>query len=251
MSAQIETDPMAKTILVVHGDKGGVGKSTIASLATDWARRQFGRVMLVEGDETIFDVAPRFDGHADVEILAVDLARPDMSEDAIVALLGEIERAGGDRHIIINTPASASKTLDAQADLIVPTLEEMGYRLLVAWMIDVGEDSAALSMQSKLCALAKHKIAIRNERLKPAASLPWERHPARDAWRASGGIEGTLPALSERVAARLRGIPNAPVSQLISDSRLTAVERQSIKRWVTGAWIGAIEPLYKNALEGE
>ena len=232
---------------MLHGDKGGVGKSTGATLAADWLLRQFGSVVVVEGDEKIFDVAPRFDGREGVTTLAVDLARPDMSEDAIVALLGEIERAGGDSHIVINTPASASKTLDAQADLIAPTLIDMGYDLLVAWMIDVGEDSAVLSQSSKLCALATHKIAIRNERLKPADRLPWETHPARDAWRASGGIEGVLPGLAERVAAKMRSI-NAPFSDLIADQHLTIVERQAIKRWVNNAWTQAIEPLYQTVL---
>lgn len=238
-----------KTILVLHGDKGGVGKSTTATLAADWVRRQFGTVLVVEGDETIFDVAPRFDGVDGVTTIAVDLARPDMSEDAIVALFSEIERAGGDSHIVVNTPASASRTLDAQADLIVPTLEALGYTLLVGWMVDVGEDSAVLSGQSKLCALARHKIAIRNERLKPADRLPWEHHSARLAWRESGGSEGILPGLTERVAARLRDLPSVPFSALIEDQRLTIVERQAIKRWVNGAWAGAIEPLYLTALD--
>ena len=239
---------LKKTILLFHGDKGGVGKTTGATLAADWLRRQFGSVVVVEGDETIFDVAPRFDGVPGVTTLAVDLARPDMSEDAIVALLGEIERAGGNSHIVVNTPASASKTLDAQADLIAPTLADMGYDLLVAWMVDVGEDRAVLSQSSKLCALATHKIAIRNERLKPADRLPWQTHPARDAWLASGGIEGILPGLTERVAAKIRGINNVPFSDLINDQRLTIVERQAVKRWVNNAWTQAIEPLYRAAL---
>lgn len=241
---------LKKTILIVHGDKGGVGKSTTASLAADWLLRQFGKVTVVEGDETIFDVAPRFDGRAGATCLAVDLARPDMSEDAIVLLLSEIERGAGDgRHIVINTPASASKTIDAQADLIVPALEDMGYQLLVAWMVDVGEDSATLSASSKLCSLATSKIAIRNERLKPSDKLPWEHHAARIAWRESGGIEGILPSLTERVAAKLRGIPNVPFSEMIGDTEhLTVVERQAVKRWVQNSWAAAIEPLYLVAL---
>jgi hypothetical protein len=237
---------MSKTILVVHGDKGGVGKSTYATLAADWLLRQFGAVAVVEGDETIFDVAPRFDGRTGATCLAVDLARPDASEDAIVALLSEIERAGGDSHIVINTPASASKTLDAQADIIAPAIADMGYQLLVAWMVDVGEDSAVLSASSKLCALAHHKIAVRNERLKPKEKLPWEVHTARQAWAASGGLEGSIPGLTERVAARIRDLKNAPFSAMIEDpEHLTIIERQAIKRWVNTAWTCGVEPLYR------
>lgn len=241
-----------KTVLIVHGDKGGVGKSTVATLAADWVLRQFGAVTVVEGDETIFDVAPRFDGVRGAKCIAVDLARPDMSEDAIVALLNEIEAAAGDTHIVINTPASASKTLDPQADLMFPTLKDMGYQVLVGWIVDVGEDSAVLSQVSKACNLADHKIAIRNERLKPSEKLPWEHHAARAAWSETGGIEGVLPGLTERVIARMREMPNMPFSAMIEPSAgLTIVERQAIKRWVGSAWAAAVEPIYRAAMAEE
>ncbi len=239
---------MKKTILVVHGDKGGVGKSTLATLIADYVLRQFGAVTVVEGDSTIFDVAPRFDGVAGATCLAVDLARPDLSEEAVVALLSEIERASGNNHIVINTPASASKTLDAQADLIAPAIADMGYQLLVAWLVDVGEDSAVLSQTSKLCQMADIRMAVRNERLKPKERLPWEHHAARQAWIASGGLEGILPGLSERVAARLREVKSVPFSHLIDDKeRFTIVERQAIKRWINNAWAQAAEPMYRAA----
>ncbi|MDA8378367.1 MAG: hypothetical protein M0Z50_15195 [Planctomycetia bacterium] len=236
---------MTKSILVVHGDKGGVGKSTFASLVTDYALHTFGKVALVEGDSTIFDVAPRFENTEHVDIMAVDLARPDMSEDAIVALFDEIERGvDGDSHIIINTPASAGKTLDAQADLIVPAIEGLGYKLVVCWMVDVGEDSARLSMQSKLCELANLKVAVRNTRLKAAAALPWATHKARDEWLKSGGLEVTLPGLTERVVSKVREI-QVPFSEIVTaDVGLSIIERQAVKRWVDNAWAG-VAPIYQ------
>lgn len=237
---------MNKSILIVHGDKGGVGKSTFAALVTDYALHTFGKVALVEGDSTIFDVAPRFEKTENVDIMAVDLARPDMSEDAIVALFDEIERGvDGDSHIVINSPASAGKTLDAQADLIVPAIEGLGYKLVVCWMVDVGEDSARLSMQSKLCELADLKVAVQNTRLKAADALPWANHKARKAWLASGGIEVTLPGLTERVVSKLREI-QTPFSEIVTANvGLSIIERQAVRRWVDNAWATGVAPIYQ------
>ena len=227
-----------KQMIFVHGDKGGVGKSTFASLLTDYAWHQDRPVALVEGDKTVRDVAPRFEDVEGVRVVDIDLARPDMSEDAIVGLFSAMEEFLSDSEIIvINSPASSSATLDRQADIIAPTVKEMGYRLVVTWMIDVGEDSARLAGQSELCRMADRKVAVQNTRLKPVESLPWRRHPVRKLWLESGGKEIVLPGLTERVISKVREI-NQPYSQIVRERNndLTIIERQALKRWVETAW---------------
>jgi hypothetical protein len=121
----------------------------------------------------------------------------------------------------------------------------MGFTLCVAWMIDIGEDSARLANQSALCRLADRKIAVQNTRLKPVESLPWYRHRARQEWLASGGVEGVLPGVTERVMGRVREI-QAPYSHIVRDREngLTIVERQALKRWVELAWAQAVVPIF-------
>jgi len=164
-----------KRIIFVHGDKGGFGKSTLSALVLDYALHNKYPSALVEGDKTICDVAPRFQ-ETDASIIEVDLARPDMSEDAIVALFSAIEKHIADAEVVVvNTPASSSATLDKQAEIIAPTVADMGFALCVAWMVDIGEDSARLANESALCRVADRKIAVRNTRLKPVEALPWHR----------------------------------------------------------------------------
>jgi hypothetical protein len=227
-----------KKMLFVHGDKGGVGKSTFATLITDYAWHQNLATALVEGDKTVRDVGPRFEEVEGVRVVDIDLARPDMSEDAIVGLFSAMEKHLSDSEmIVINSPASSSATLDRQADIIAPTVKEMGYRLIVAWMIDVGEDSARLAGKSELCRMADWKVAVQNTRLKPVDMLPWRRHPVRKMWLESGGIEIILPGLTERVIGKVREIAK-PYSEIVRDREngLTIVERQALKRWVESSW---------------
>lgn len=227
-----------KKMIFVHGDKGGVGKSTFAILLADYYLHQDNTIALIEGDRMVRDVAPKFENLPDARVVEIDLARPDMSEDAIVLLFSAMETHLGDTEIaIINTPASSSATLDKQADIIAPTVKEMGYELRVCWMVDIGEDSARMADKSMLCKMADKKIAILNERVKPAAALPWHRHPVREKWLSEDGKEIILAGLSERVISRVRDL-QAPFSHIVQDrgNGLTIVERQSLKRWVESAW---------------
>lgn len=235
-----------KTIMMVHGDKGGVGKSTYASLAADFVLHQFGKVAVVEGDAVAGDVGARFVNCSGASVIYVDLARPDMSEDAVVRLFTLIEQnANLADHIIINTPASASKTLDSQADLIKPAVEDLGYKLIVAWMIDIGDDSAILSAKSELCKLADIKVAVRNERIKESKFLPWEKSAERKEWFKTGGIETIMPAISERVIEKTRKA--ITYTDSMTDSKLMVVERSAIKRWVEKSWLEGVLPIYAKA----
>ena len=123
---------MKKKLILVHGDKGGVGKSTLASLIVDAALEAFGKVAVVEGDEKIDDVSSRFAGVQGVTGFMVDLARPDASEEAVIALFEELEGAGLPDLVVVNTPASASATLDRQAAVLVEAAHDMGYSVRMA-----------------------------------------------------------------------------------------------------------------------
>ncbi|MGC9216954.1 hypothetical protein [Acidithiobacillus sp.] len=227
-----------KKMIFVHGDKGGVGKSTFASLLADYYLHQDKPVAIIEGDKMVRDVAPRFENVEKATVVEIDLARPDMSEDAVVALFSAMENHLTETEIaIINTPAASSATLDRQADIIAPTVKEMGYDLVVCWMVDVGVDSVIMADKSALCKMADQKVAVQNTRLKSVEALPWHRHAVREKWLSEGGMEIVLPGLTERVISRVRDIP-APFSQIVLDREngLTIVERQSLKRWVESAW---------------
>ena len=51
---------MKKKLTVIHGDKGGIGKSTFAFLHADFLLDRRGQIVIVEGDKKISDVADRF-----------------------------------------------------------------------------------------------------------------------------------------------------------------------------------------------
>lgn len=244
-----QTQPAQGILLIIHGDKGGVGKSVLASLCADFAIEQFGKVAIIEGDSKIQDVARRFANVPEVAGYLVDLARQDASEDAAVMLFEEMESSGA-KHVVINAPASASNTIDAQTDLIIPAARDLGYRVVVAWMIGADEDSARLAGESRLCQAADLRVAVLNERFIGTINKPiWSRHPARETWLASGGLEATLPMLTERVMEIVRETPGRISALAAQEAGLPVITRTVIKRWVNAAWSGPCAMLFGNNSE--
>ena len=236
---------MKKKIVIGHGDKGGVGKSTLISLAVDYALSK-GPVAVVEGDETIDDVARRFEGVEGVTGFMVDLSRPDRPEEAVIQLFEELERHGLPDTVVINTPASASATLDKQAAIFIDAAHEMGYSVRAGWMLGPDENSASLSMQSELCKLADLRIAIINERFGDGKRFAWARHPARAAWLEAGGLESALPMLTDSAVNAVRDHAGRFTVLATPGSPLTTIARRYVHDWTQKAFGGPVGMLFSD-----
>lgn len=229
-----------KKLVVVHGDKGGVGKSTFAGLVVDYILEKVGHCVVVEGDRKIPDVASRFAGVEGIEGKLVDLARPDLSEEAIVALFGEIENSGD--LVVINLPAGASSTIDVQSSILFPASKELGFEVSVFWLIGQEEDSIRLLKESRLCQESHRGMVLINARHGDPARSFWWGHPYRQEWREKGGLEAVFPALTDRVMRRVRETTGR-YSDITKRSDFSVIERQAIKRWIDQTWRGPIQEL--------
>lgn len=204
-------------------------------------------MIVVEGDKTICDVADRFKGVTGARVIQSNLSKPETSEDAIIKLLeylSELE-TDGDMHIVVNTPANVSSTINAQSDLILPVVREMGYEVLVAWMMGGGR-SEDLLMKSSLCAGADRKIAVVNAHYVDAES--WLRSDVHDSWVEEGGLDGTLPKMTASAVSVMQ-THTRPLSLLaVSDGGQSIVMRQSLKNWLSVAYAGAVATLYEGLM---
>ena len=222
-----------KKLFIVHGDKGGIGKSLFATAFTEFLLARFGQACVVEGDAKIPDVAKRFGDSPEVTGLLTNLARSDKAEEATVTLFEKLEALGDAAEmVVINTPGSASDTLDKNAHLFVPVAKVMGYDIHVAWMIADDMEGINLSTESTLCAQADHKIAVINAAKTSATSGPWHRSDARRAWIESGGHESVMPVLTDRAMALLRETQRRPLDLTTPESGQSIVIRQVFKNWL-------------------
>ena len=232
-----------KKLILGHGDKGGVGKSTLISLCVDFSLTR-GPVCVIEGDATIDDVAARFAGVAGVTGFGVDLSRPDASEEAVIGVFEALERASLPDTVVINTPASASATLDRQASVFIDAAHELGYSVHVGWMVGPDENSAALSASSALCGLADRKVAILNARFGDPQKFLWARHKARAAWLESGGLEAALPPLTDTAMHAVREHMGRYTDLAKPGSPLSTITRKYVGDWCRKSFEGPVGALF-------
>lgn len=225
-----------KRLVLSHGGKGGVGKSTLAMRLVDAALEREGAVIVIEGDAQIDDVRRRYEGTPGVLGFVAPLARPETSVDAIVSFFDQLEarldELGEARTVIVNTPAAATETLDGNAGMIVPAAHELGYTVVVTWTLGAAIESAQLAGRSELARLADRKVAVANLRFGAADTLPWIDSPEREAWLASGGLEAVLPDLAERVAVQVRTRTGPFAALCRPESGLSVISRQVLKNWL-------------------
>ena len=234
-----------KKLILGHGDKGGGGKSTLISLCVDYALTR-GPACVIEGDATIDDVAARFAGVPGVTGFGVDLSRPDASEEAAIGVFDALERAGLPDVVVVNTPASASATLDRQASVFIDAAHELGYSVRIGWMIGPDENSATLSLSSALCGLADRKIAVLNERFGDPKKFLWARHKARTAWLESGGLEAVLPPLTDTAMHAVREHMGRYTDLAKPGSGLSTITRKYVMDWARRAFEGAVAALFSD-----
>ena len=235
-----------KKLMISHGDKGGVGKSIYAMLATDYLLDKGQSVAVVEGDVEIGDVKKRYDGVENVAAFSVNLDKSGRdAENAIAVLFRHVEKMGCE-NVVINAPANAKKALDSNAELILPVARDLGFQVCVAWMIGIEEASAEMSAKSVICEMADRKIAVVNRHESEYdADFAWFTQPKyKDAWIKSGGLMGETPELASRVASKLKEHKGRSLASLAGpDSPLHIVDRQVIKNWLRKSWLSAVIPL--------
>lgn len=120
--------------LFFHGEKGGVGKSTVANVLVD--ALTFGankRVILIEGDVKIDDVFARYNKHV-VKAVKFNLADQSSYQDNISRMLEfvELHHDIADA-FVVNLPATATATIDRDADFIAATAGGCDLGIRVVW----------------------------------------------------------------------------------------------------------------------
>ena len=131
---------------------------------------------------------------------------------------------------------------------MIPTAHELGYDVYVAWLLGPDEDSVKLAGESALCKNADRKIAVLNAKFGDPEKFPWVRSQVRESWLDSGGLEGVLPVLTERVAIKVRALPGR-YSSLVRSPDLFIVERSSVFRWIRKSWEDVVSPLFAESVE--
>lgn len=193
-----------KRLILVHGDKGGTGKSHVAHLTTAAFRSAGHPLLLVDGDAKNAGLHRAYNGKPD-DVLRINARQAHGSDQLLEAFLE------AETDVLIDLPAGGSDltarflgggTAEGSVDL-GPLLEEVGARLVILFVIDQGRDGlVALDDEFKsISTELADWIIVRNHRLE---DTPFTRF---ETWAARADLTGVkvvdMPRLDRRVVEAL------------------------------------------------
>lgn len=238
-----------KRIFVSHGDKGGCGKSVVATAIAEALLRQ-GLVGMVEGDPSQPDMGIRFAADPDVKIGALPLSRAGAPDAAVADLSYWLESEAEGRDVVINLPAGASETLDGLGEAIRMVCDALGYQLYATYSLGKGEAPArglAKSLTSGLLSFLdedKRLVLFPGFQGKPETFV-WHRDPARQA---GGFHEAVFPELAPAMVFNKFLSARGRWDAIKANGDLMVYDKIAIERWLDAA-IAALSPVLNN--EGE
>lgn len=128
---------MAKSIFLIGGSKGGVGKSIVAMATVDYLLEQGENVLLIESDTSNPDVWKANKESTECELVNLDEA------DGWIHLVNICD-SKPDSVVVINTAARNNKGVSAYGETLNSTLSELKRKLVTLWVINRQRDSLEL-----------------------------------------------------------------------------------------------------------
>lgn len=241
--------------IIVSGDKGGVGKSVMSTITTDYLLSQGIPAVLIEGDPQINDVAIRF--HSQIESGQLSAIQVDLSggaegakkAQALAENLEEImEEADGDLTVVLNAPASLSSTIDESAGDFAEICHMLNMEMIAVWMIGKDFSSVATAQESKLIKAAHRRLAVVN--YDDPDATEWRASGMSKRWQAGVGQEVEMPQMSGLLPLRIKDFRTSSYAAIAEGAGndhdgkpLKLAYRIPLKRWVRETYDAVCKPL--------
>lgn len=231
-------------LLVMHGEKGGTGKSFAAALAASAALHRGVSVHIIETDSAVPDVAPRFMGQPGAAVSAIALDRGGEASETLTSLLGGVEALitapNPPALIVINSPAGASGVLDAYAEIFSTVAQALDLDLTVGFLVD---NSAAVLPQIE-ASIATGLLSIPTARRGlvytgwrgDIGKFPVATSLARAEALNAGLVEHVFPGLTPASMLETVRRSDKPFYDLLDPAAgLKIVDRSLLSRWLSQA----------------
>lgn len=225
-------------IILVDGDKGGVGKSFACSALIDKFMADNMPVAAVEGDTQNPDVARMFEGA--IPLRSCNLRDPDGWMDLLDFMMEE-----RDKPVIVSMPAGIGARMKVEGLAFCDNMSLINRPIHLVWLLNRLPDSINLLSDALniLQPSLQSKTAIKNLYFGESRKFGrWdESHTKRD-FETTGGKTFELQELNDRVVDKIFGDPQKtfPFSQCVTEVNstdtsthgLTPSENLALIQWI-------------------
>jgi hypothetical protein len=213
---------MEKSILLVGGGKGGVGKSLLAVALVDYLAVTVGRPFLVETDTSVPDVFKTYSKEIAAELVNLD------EREGWIELLNLVEGHPEDT-IVINTGARNQTGISNFGKTLRKALPQLQRRLVVFWLIDRKRESLEL-LSDFIGALPEARInVVRNMYLGTERKFElYNESKMRGSIEQAGGRSLNFPELADRVTDAMN---KGRLTVAKATEELSFGDRMEVERW--------------------
>jgi hypothetical protein len=213
---------MAKSIYLIGGSKGGVGKSLVTMATVDYLQERGESVLLIESDTSNPDVWKAYKDSTEAELVNLDEA------DGWIQLVNLCDSTP-DRIVVINTAARNNKGVSAYGKTLNSTLAELKRKLVTLWVINRQRDSLEL-LKEYMEAMPDTAVhVVRNGYFGEEKKFElYNGSKLRAAVEERGGQSLTFPDLADRVSD---DIYSKRMSIAVALKELPIGNRAELTRW--------------------
>jgi hypothetical protein len=242
-------EPVTKFI-VMHGDKGGVGKSMVAQAVADFLMSRGEKVAIIEADTRNPDVARMFNKNLPCSQTNV------RSETGWMDVMDFVMKHPG-HTIILNTPAGIGENMAEDMASFAQFLreQEVAVEMELWWVMNVQHDSVNLlgdAFKSYGQHFSRIRVCCNLHFGEKSAFMLWNESPLKTQMEKKNGLTIYFPALHIRVVQKvLDATQMMPYSDAADVAAGEALQLEHSERWKLTQWIRdcqvAFAPAFKNA----
>jgi len=219
------------SVYLVHGDKGGVGKSFLAAVLVEYLCERGCKVAVVDADARNADLHAVFTG-GDFPTLQTDLRE----EDGWTELASFLESIPH-KNVVVSLPAGVGDEVAQNRDFFCDALQGLRRSLVAFWVLNRTPHSIALlrPFMDHYAGAARAMIAVRNLFFgAPERFARWNASKTRDAFLSARGLEMNLDDLNDAVADAT--FLHCPPRRFSDGAALNYGERRTLRRWLNHAF---------------
>ena len=215
---------MGKSIYLVGGSKGGVGKSLVSMAMVDYLVDNGESVLLIDSDTSNPDVWKAYEKVEGVESELVNLDEA----DGWIQLVNLCD-SKPDSIVVVNTAARNNKGVSAYGETLNSTLAELKRKLVTIWVINRQRDSLEL-LKEYMDAIPNAEVhVVRNGYFGDDKKFElYNGSKLRGSVERAGGKSLTFPDLADRVSDDIYS-KRLPISKALKD--LPIGNRAELTRW--------------------
>jgi len=231
------------TVILVDGDKGGVGKSWWSCTLLDWLLEQKVSVAAVDADTRNADVHRMFKGI--MPVLHANLREHTGWMDLLDFLV-----ANPNAITVVSLPAGIGDTMKKEGGSFIKNMKMLNRNLGLMWVMNRQADSVNLLNQAlgHVGSALNFKVAVKNLMYGESERfIRWDSSNTRKKFESSGGVTIDLTELHERTVDKLTGdstdqadviMPFSHAVMPVSDTansihKLTPSENLELINWIT------------------